>query len=144
MLLGKISQATRYINNDDATLGIHPLNEEIKDLLNAKHPKKRAADSKILLPQTSVEPHPVIYEGINGGKIYDAALTLNGSGGPTLLDAEGWKHILCSKSYGTASSNLCDAITELAKKLCREQIHPDSLNEFITCRLIPLDKGVDK
>ena len=30
------------------------------------------------------------------------------------------------------------------KKLCRENIHPDSLQEFVACRLIPLNKGDDK
>ena len=60
------------------------------------------------------------------------------------MDADGWRHILCSKSYGKVSVNLCQAIADLAKKLCREDIHPDSLNEFVACRLIPLDKGDDK
>ena len=32
----------------------------------------------------------------------------------------------------------------MAKKLCREEIHPDTLNEFVANRLIPLDKGEDK
>ena len=32
----------------------------------------------------------------------------------------------------------------MAKKLCRDNVHPDSLHEFIACRLIPLDKGEDK
>ena len=73
-----------------------------------------------------------------------AALHLEGSGGPSLLDAEGWKHMLCSKTYGNNSTNLCQAIADLAKKLCREEIHSDSLHEFVACRLIPLDKGPDK
>ena len=34
-------------------------------------------------------------------------------------------------------------MANLAKKLCREDIHPDCLNEFVACRLIPLDKGED-
>ena len=29
-------------------------------------------------------------------------------------------------------------------KLCYEEIHPDSLHEFVACRLIPSDKGEDK
>ena len=87
--------------------------------------------------------HPP-YEGIDANKVYRAALHLEGSGGPSLLDAEGWKHMLCSKTYGNNSTNLCQAIADLAKKLCREEIHSDSLHEFVACRLIPLDKGPDK
>ena len=32
---------------------------------------------------------------------------------------------------------------DLQGGLCREKVHPDSLHEFIACRLIPLDKGND-
>ena len=60
------------------------------------------------------------------------------------MDADGWKHILCSKSYGRASSELCETIADLAKKLCREPVHPDMIHELVANRLIPLDKGDDK
>ena len=96
------------------------------------------------MPQTSQEPEPVIFEEIDGTAVQRPAKHLQGSGGPTLIDSDGWKHILCSKSYGNASTELCDTIADLAKKLCRESIHPDSLHEFIANRLIPLDKGADK
>ena len=32
----------------------------------------------------------------------------------------------------------------MLKKLSYEEIHPDTLHEFVACRLIPLDKGEDK
>ena len=79
-----------------------------------------------------------------GTAVYKAAKQLQGSGGPTLIDSDGWKHILCSKSFGPASSDLCDAIADLAKKLCRDDILLDLLHEFVANRLIPLDKGEDK
>ena len=144
MLIGKLGPAMKFINNEDQILGIHPLNDTIKELLEQKHPKSREALEEILLHGDTTEPLPVIYEEIDADKVYKAALHLEGSGGPTMLDAEGWKHILCSKSYGKDSGNLCQAIAELAKKLCREEIHPDCLHEFVACRLVPLDKGADK
>ncbi len=91
-----------------------------------------------------MEPQPVIYEVIDAEKVFKAAQKLQGSGGPLLMDDDGWKHIACSKSYGNASSNLCQAVADLAKKLCTEKIHLDSLFEYVACRLIPLDKGDDK
>ena len=97
-----------------------------------------------MLNLTSPEPQPVIYEEIDGNAVYKAAKQIQGSGGPTLFDGDGWRHILCSKSYGNASSELCTAIADLAKRLCRDDIHPDTLHEFVANRLIPLDKGVDK
>ena len=43
-----------------------------------------------------------------------AALNFKGSGGPTHLDADGWKHFLCSKPYGTLPFQLSGAIEEFA------------------------------
>lgn len=144
MFLGKVSQAMKFVNNEDSTKGVHPLSDEIKQLLEEKHPKARDVDEEILLPPTANDPEPVIYESIDGTSVYRAAKQLEGSGGPTLIDADGWKHILCSKSYGKASQDLCDAIADLAKKLCRDDINPALLHEFVANRLIPLDKGADK
>ena len=134
----------KFVNNEDQTLGVHPLNETIKDLLAQKHPKCKEPDEEILFAMTAPDPLPVIYEEIDAVRVQRAALKLEGSGGPTLMDAEGWKHMLCSKSYGKASINLCQAIADLTKKLCREEVHRNSLAEFVACRLIPLDKGADK
>ena len=92
------------------------------------------ASEDILLPDEATEPLPVIYEEIDAEKVHKAALKLQGSGGPSLMDADGWRHILCSKSYGKVSVNLCQAIADLAKKLCREDVHPDSLKEFVACK----------
>ena len=144
MLLGKVSQAMKFINNEDNTRGVHSLTDGIKVVLEEKHPKARNVSEDIILPHTSIEPQPVIFEGIYGTAVYKAAKNLQGSGGPTLMDSDGWKHILCSKSFGNASSGLCDAVADLAKKLCRDDILPELLHEFVAGRLIPLDKGEDK
>ena len=33
MLMGKVGAAMKHINNEDQTLGVHPLNEDIKKIL---------------------------------------------------------------------------------------------------------------
>ena len=33
MFLGKVSQAMKFVNNEDITNGVHPLSDEIKQLL---------------------------------------------------------------------------------------------------------------
>ena len=123
---------------------MHSLTDEIKHLLEEKHPKPQAVNAEILLPPTAEKPEAVIFEEISGISVYNAAKKLQGSGGPTLIDADGWRHILCSRSFGNSSTDLCDAIAELAKKLCRDDINPDVMHELIANRLIPLDKGEDK
>ena len=72
------------------------------------------------------------------------ARNLNGSGGPSLIDSDIWKDFLCSKAFGNASLQLCQAIADVAKVLCSEEVNPDCLTEFNACRLIPLDEGDTK
>ena len=144
MLQGKVSQAMKFINSEDDTRGVHTLTDEIKQLLEEKHPKAGPKYEEVLIPPAADPPEVVIFEGINGMSVHKAAKQIQGSGGPTLIDADGWKHIICSKSYGSASEDLCEAIADLAKKLCRDDINPDTLTEFLANRLIPLDKGADK
>ena len=69
---------------------------------------------------------------------------MSGSGGPTLIDSDIWKNLLCSKQHGNSSQELCQSIAELAKQMCTEEIHPDCLSEYNASRLIPLDKGLTK
>ena len=97
MLLGKVGQAMKFINSEDDTRGVHSLTNEIKQLLQEKHPKSSIAEPEILLPRNSEDPEPVIFEEIDGTSVYKVAEQIQGSGGPTLIDADGWRHILCSK-----------------------------------------------
>ena len=82
-----------------------------------------------------------MFEEITAQAVYRIAKNMRGSGGPTLIDSDTWKQLLCSKAYGNAATGLCQAVADLAKILCTEEVHPDCLTEFIACRLVPLDKG---
>ena len=53
--------------------------------------------------------------------------------GPSGMDADGWRRILTSNSFGQSSTNICIALTNVAKKLF--------LEAFLASRLIPLDKN---
>ena len=46
--------------------------------------------------------------------------------------------------YGNTTKGLYQAVADLTKILCVEEINPDCLQEFIAGRLVPLDKGVTK
>ena len=144
MIFGKIGEAAKKINNDDAIKGVHPLNDEIKEILQQKHPKSREVDPNIIVPQNNIVPEPVIYEEITSDLVQKTARHMRGSGGPTLADADLWKHFLCSKVFGKSSNDLCQAIADLAKILCVEEVHPDCLVEYVACRMVPLDKGETK
>ena len=136
MLLGKLGDAAKKVNNDDAIKGVHVLDNNIKEILQKKHPKARDMIPETVLLPTSVPPQPVMYEEITGHAVYRIA-----KNGPTYIDSDSWKQFLCSKVYGKMSVDLCQAVADLSKILCTEDIHPDCLTEFIACRLVPLDKG---
>ena len=144
MMLGKIKPAGKYVNNDDNIKGVHPLTTEIRDLLQSKHPAGKDVDLDIVCELTAESPQPVIYEEITADAVYKTAKNMSGAGGPTLIDSDIWKNILCSKAFGNASQELCQSIADFAKIMCTEEVHPDCLTEFNACRLIPLDKGLTK
>ena len=144
MLVGKVGQAIKFVNNDDNVVGVHTLSDNIKNILANKHPKAEAAHPDALLPETAPAPEEVIFEGITAESIQKSSQDLQGSGGPTQVDTDIWKHMLCSRSYSKASIQLAEAMSNLAKRLCTEHIKPYCLKEFVACRLIPLDKGLDK
>ena len=144
MMAGKVGQALKFINNDDNTIGIHTLTEDIKQILEDKHPKGEEICADVLLPDTSRDQQPVIFESLSTDMIKEASKNLNGSGGPTLIDSDIWKHILCSNFYGKVPDQLAESMALLGRRLCSEDIEPNCLNEYLSCRLIPLDKGMDK
>ena len=53
MMVGKVGQAMKLINNEDSVVGVHTLNREIKSLLQEKHPKAETPPADILLPITA-------------------------------------------------------------------------------------------
>ena len=97
----------------------------------------------MLLPITRNAPNPIIYEQITAEIIIKCCKQLSGSGGPTLIDADTWKHIVCSRAYGNHPTHLAEALAGMAKRLCSEEIPFCILQEYTAGRLIPLDKGAD-
>ena len=84
------------------------------------------------------EPHPVIFDEITGILVRSVALRTEGAAGPSGIDAQGWRR-LCS-SFQLASSELCDALACLCKRICSTYVDPRGLTAFVACRLIALNK----
>ena len=85
------------------------------------------------------EVHPVFFERITGKTIRKAALRLSGSAGPSGLDAEGLLRLCVS--FHAASNDLCQSIAALTCRLCTDLVDPASMEAFVACRLIPLNKN---
>ena len=58
-----------------------------------------------------------MYNDIDEELIKTVATKTKGSSGPSELDADGWRKIIVSSWFGTAISDLHEAVTELAKNL---------------------------
>ena len=118
MLAGKVKKAMSFINNNNDIKGVHTITDEIKAILQNKHPKAEPAEPDALLAVTAPPAQTVIFENITADLIIRSSKMMQGSGGPILIDCEFWKHMLCCKSYGSQSQCLAEAIANLAKQIC--------------------------
>ena len=88
-------------------------------LIKTEHLKKRAPVPSTLVgePYVSVPPpHPIVFDQLDAICIHRAVLKTSGAAGPSGLDAAAWRCI-CT-SFQRASSDLCDALSAIARRLC--------------------------
>ena len=74
--------------------------------LEKKHPENAPPSPEILDKLKNVhlpKVEPIIFEGIDEASREKAAKTTKGSAGPSGMDSDMWRRILCSKAYGSAS-----------------------------------------
>ena len=145
MMRGKLRAALRLVS-DQGTACILRLEDEIdgksvRDLLKEKHPAAQAAcPATLLSPADNIaDTHPVLFERIDGDLIRSTALRVQGSAGPSGMDAAGWRR-MCTAFHG-ASKDLCNALAAFTRRICSTFTDPSGLAAFIACRLIPLNKN---
>ena len=147
---GKIKAALLLLANfEDSDGGVLPLNamidgeESVQDDLKTKHLTEETPQPDMLLVSenpANAQMHLVLFEGIDEDLICSAALRTHGRAGPSSLDASDCRH-LCT-SFHTVSDGLCKTLALLAWHLCTEVFDfDDSLQAYVACRLVPLDKG---
>ncbi|CAH3116581.1 unnamed protein product [Porites lobata] len=73
--------------------------------------------------------------------IFDAATVTKGSAGPSGMDAELYRRILCSKNFKAETKVLREEIAVFTRNLLKIAYHPSLLEDYNSCRLIPLDKN---
>ena len=151
MMEGRVRAALRLIANDDSNGPLcldsliepnNPSNPEtVREVLKKKHPPKQPGKpSAITTPGTpTTQPHPILFNRIDGDLIRNTALKTDGAAGPSGLDATAWKR-LCN-SFKSASTDLCDAVAATARRMCTCYVDPDGISALVACRLIALDKN---
>ena len=141
MLQGKVCSAMRWIGSQSTT--VLPADPRVMDELERLHPQKSPASPSTILHGPMQKIEAVIFDGIDGEMIERCAKRTQGSSGPSGLDADGWKRLLCSKQFKSKTEELCGSIADLARKLCSTHINPEYTRAFSACRLVPISKPPD-
>ena len=138
---GQINSALRFLNESSCG-GVLPLNDDVMTQLKEKHPNPQAAKlGTLLFGPTDDEVPESLFTEINGDMIRQAALRTKGSGGPSGIDANGFRRILACKSFKQSSLKLCEAVATMTRTLCTQYVDPFTIEPLVASRLIPLDKG---
>ena len=147
MFMGKCKAALDLISNTQ-TGGIFHLNDPVnsddptsptvREVLISKHPPAQPVYSKCILDDEPQNPHPIIFESLDGNAIRSAALKVTGAAGPSGLDAHEWRR-LCTSHKG-ASRDLCASLATVARRICSSYVDPTSIKPLLACRLIALNK----
>ena len=114
---GALKLLTENISN-----GILPLNDRTLKMLKQKHAEANEPLQEVLMQEPTRPVHPIVYEDMDEPLILKAAMLTKGGSGPSGLDADGWRKILTSRSFGTASSDLHKTFPLFVKRLCLEEI----------------------
>ena len=109
--------------------------------LEKKHPSAAEIREECLLNGPIDQILPNIFDLINEQMIYDAALKTKGSAGPSGMDAELYRRILCSKNFASEGKLLREELAVMTRNLLKSCYHPSLLEAYTSCRLIPLDKN---
>ncbi len=135
MMEGKVRAALRLIAENptsrplrlDSTADPNNAHESVLDSLLKKHPPKQPykMDTIVNSNPPVTDPHP---ERIDGQLIRSTVLKMDGAAGPSGLDAAAWKR-LCT-SFKAASSELCDTLAAVARRLSTSFVDPNSSGQM--------------
>ena len=144
MFQGKVNAALRLLDKQE-TVGIAKLSDSIVEKLKELHPEAETASTEVLLDGEVPYFDPVVFSNIDESSIAKAAIRTHGAAGPSGMDADMWRRILISKNYGMTGKDLRTSIAKMAQVLCTKEIevketNKTSLEAYIACRLIPLEK----
>ena len=135
----KINAALNLLSTEGSG-GVLPLSESVISSLTEKHPPAAAIQDGALLHGPVNKVAANYFDSIDEATIAKAAQLTKGAAGPSHVDAKEYRHILLSNKYKTENRQLREQIAKLARKLATTIVDPATLEAFICCRLVPLDK----
>ena len=148
MKQGNISAAVKLLTSN-MSAGILPLNEETMKLLHEKHPDAEECSLDAIVEEQMPDVHPVVFEAIDEEAVREAAMRTRGGAGPSGMDADSCRHLLVSRNFGNCAVELRTEFAKMIRLICIEKVEvissgvstSSSLEAFLACRLLPLDKN---
>ena len=136
---GKINAALKMLSKDYENGVLQPDEKALKDL-KLKHPAQAEVKKDSLLHGPMKIPN-CYFDEIDETMIGKAVSLTKGSGGPSHVDADQFRHMLLSKKFKTEGKNLREQIALLSRNLASKFVDPFSIEALTTCRLVPLSKN---
>ena len=137
---GKINGALK-MSSKGYRNGVLQLDEVVLKDLKLKHPALAVVKKDSLLHGPMNKIPNCYFDKIDEMMIVKAASLTKGSGGPSHVDADQFRHMLLSKKFKTEGKNLREQIALLSRNLALKFVDPFSIEALATCRLIPLEKN---
>ena len=137
---GKVSAALKFLDKESSAGPLKCSGSVLKEL-EEKHPDSMPLQDESLLHGPIINLPEYCFDAIDERDIFTAALKTRGSAGPSGLDAESYRRILCSKSFGNSGKSLREEIAKFTKLTATKTFHPDLLEPYVSSRLIALDKN---
>ena len=137
---GKISSALKFLDKESSS-GPMKCSDAVLEELKSKHPDGAAVQENSLLFGPVIDIPHFCFDSIDEKDIFNAASRTKGSSGPSGMDAECYRRILCSKSFGNSSKNLREEIAQFTRNIAKQTYHPNLLDAYVSSRLIALDKN---
>jgi len=79
----------------------HDITTDIKKKLKEMHPKAAEPKQSAIIDMLETKPERVIFENITQDEYASITKNSSGSGGPTEIDMDTWREMICSKACGT-------------------------------------------
>ena len=139
MTEGNVSAALKLLDSTNST-GMLSLTDEVMEELLKKHPEPAPITGEPLLHGPILPVPECFYDSIDEQTILKSAKYTKGSAGPSGMDADQFRRVLCSKNFNKAGRALREELVTLTKNLATKHYAPILLEAYVSCRLIPLDK----
>ena len=143
VLEGKLGPALKFLD-EQAENAVLPATPEVINKMKELHPEPSEIKPFSLFHGPVMTTPPAYFYSIDEDQIRKAANATNGSGGPSLLDAQHWRRILTSNKFKMEGKELREQLALFARRIATETVDPAILEAYVACRSIPLNKNPDE